>query len=464
MTTTTLHQRDALPNVRSHGRSLLVLGALLALVVGLAPLQGSLFLGAMLLLVAAVAYPIVPLAALLATAGVVGTGFAVEMGGAHLRVLDAVAFIGLAATLLRHLPAHRSPTELRTGLRLLAVIVLLGFIGVFGNSFDSVRADLFVLSYFPTAWMLAGEVATSPRWRPQLPTILTSVIAVTAVKAILLAAAPQSLSGPSSPWQAWSFPTSTGWRVILVGGDTFLLLGPALAVSLLASRRAALRATLVVGLALAALAFSQTRTSVLIAILGIGPSLSFWWFNREVRQRAQRAIRLALLVLPLLVLVVAVRPDPVHDLTSRALIRFDLRATGPLGSVHHALEQRQSETDAAAATLRDAHVFTGRGLGASYVSPLSQSPSTWTHNIIVWIMLKVGLIGLIASAWLGVRYLRRTWRVRRLPQYSDAFELLPIPLLLLLVSFTINRIISPEGMILLAIAIAWSSIPTRTST
>lgn len=423
---------------------------------------------AIALTVAALRRPFWGLVALLACATVIGPGLAVAAVGARVRVIDVVLLI-CVLTLLPRLASRLPASGTRSAVIMVLVVVALVALGL-DNGSAHIRADLYRLMFLPITWLLASDVAAGPD-RRHLPNVVVILVALTALKAIALGLAPRSLDGPFSVWQAWSFATTTGWRVILVGGDSLLLVAPAflLVTSGLATsswRRSALVSTL----ALVALVYSQTRTTIALSIFGFVLGLFIGAAGVGDRRGAlRRSAAIVATGAAVLVIVSLMRPGLVFHTAERAFIRFDAAATGPYGSPESSLAGRQREKELALDTLTGASLWTGRGLGASYVEPWRGKRTVWSHNLGVWVLLKAGIVGVLGAAAVALRLGLSTWsRSRKRLLAPDQLGAAIALAVLFGASPILNRIVTVEGMVLgaffFAVLLISQSAATATTT
>ena len=217
-----------------------------------------------------------PLASYFAVAfslGLVGSQLSVSVLGLQIRVADVVGAVAVSAVL-----ARRYVTRLRPGSPARRVVAwtcaavftaaLLG--GLTANPWSQVRADLYVAAFFVVGWLVTTEVAESATMRHRFVAIMMVMLCAVAAKELVLASLHIPLAGPGSLLQAWSFPSSGGWRTILVGGDTFLVIGPGFLAGAMGRERQNWPALLAVsGLCLVAILQTGTRTALAGSALGL---------------------------------------------------------------------------------------------------------------------------------------------------------------------------------------------------
>jgi hypothetical protein len=472
---TPLAESTAAPSARARssqqahgGRVVVVLtgttAVLLAMAAGLAPIavMGLAALGACV--VGAAMRPPVALAAILSTAAVVGTGESYRAVGVQVRLIDVVA----AACLIGLLVRSSLTTYNRAGMRGVAFLgATIGALALYGgtNGWDNIRADVYLCLFAIPGWMFGTELGRSSRWDQSIRRVFLAVTAVTALKAFALATRHTALEGPGSSLQAWSFQTSSGWRTILVGGDTLLVVAPALLIAIFASEpRLWRRMSLLVALmAFVAVLLSQTRTNIVCSLAGVLLAFLGTLAMATPSRRRQQRQMLALLPPAALVLVLGgLVPDLVETTRQLSLSRFDATQTGPLNSVSASYEYRAEEAQAALATLTGRDTWIGRGAGSAYLSPDTGQATVWSHNVGVWIVLKVGLLGLVALLGTGWRALRSVFRrFKREELGAIGTGLTMLILVIVAISIAVNRVASVEGTLLLSFATGYLLVESQ---
>lgn len=227
-------------------------------------------------------------------------------------------------------------------------------------------------------------------------------------------------------------------RVILVGGDTLLVLAPAAAILAAFSRPARGRAFTLLGmLALGGLLVSATRTSLAIAVLlALATALL-----SSGRLPAVRARHLAAAAASLAVLAIA------GTLTG-SLGRFVAPQTEGSG-----LSFRQAETRAVF-DLPTRDLLLGQGLAGSFAGVGSRGQALqagWTHSFPTWILLKAGVIGLLGFAALCLlawRRLRERLSSAQGLDRTDVVAGLVCVTGILAMSLTLGRVALPEGVVI----------------
>jgi hypothetical protein len=231
-------------------------------------------------------------------------------------------------------------------------------------------------------------------------------------------------------------------RVILIGGDTILVLVPALA---MLTWRAAPRLGRIVlavsGLAaVGGLVVSGTRTSLLVAAGLFCLATAVGWR----RPAGYRIVLAAVVALGLLVaLLVAVG-------VGQRFVTPD--------APHVGLNFREDEVRSFF-ELPDRQLVIGQGLGGRFTAkdPGGQLVVTaWMHELPLWVVLKIGFIGaafvgLLGAIWLRGLVVRR--RSATAERRLEAATGLAMAFGIIVMSFTINRAALPEGAVLLTMAL-----------
>jgi hypothetical protein len=323
---------------------------------------------------------------------------------------------------------HRVDSFLRTDLRLIGLAVLFWFIA--SNCRHGARAILWCL-------VVVGVLAAAK----------AAAIHVSGLYAI----------GAYDRLQATNVIVSGQVRTILDGGDTLLILVPALVVLLGSAERRPLTR---VGLALIglfcfwALGLSATRTSVLVALglmlvtvatvlILVRPSLS--------RPEIAGGIAVALLVLAVATLGGAA-PRLTH-------------ADAP----HVGLNFRADEINSFLRT-SDATKYLGQGLGGRFMGKNANGESAltgWAHELPVWIALKAGIFGLLCACLaLAVIFRRTLYALRRGGDLIQVVAGAVIVLGLVIMSMTLDRLALPDGILPFSVAvflISTAAPPTRST-
>jgi hypothetical protein len=418
-------------------------------------------LAAGLLIVMSSRQPLIGLTVSLGTAALLGTGLTLSLGESPVRLVDAATLIAVTGALVHHFASNQAGYRLGSTVSLLLIAGTLLAHGVATNPWPAVRADLYVISFLLMGWILAVEVSRFTN-RRFLLTILLVLFALTALKAITIAVLRVPATGPESLSQAWSSETSSGVRTILVGGDTFLIIGPAfLAAGYGLRRRGWTLALMVVSLCFVGILISQTRTSLAGAMLGFlaGHGIAWMHGRRTLRRSFPRwPILLAGLVLLIVLLLFLRIPGEVQSV---GLPRFDEARTGPLGTVTAAYAFRAREAESAMASLSGPSLVLGRGFGADFTFVEGAGGSTvWSHNVFIWVLLKAGVVGLAVLLLTGLALLTRTVSRLRGGLLDESQVALAAALITLVgVSVTTNKIVSVEGMLLSTMAVAFLTRP-----
>lgn len=232
-------------------------------------------------------------------------------------------------------------------------------------------------------------------------------------------------------------------RVILVGGDTLLVLTPALATAM--ALRAESRAvrwlcTLAAAFAMGGVLLSGSRTGLLIAAAMVLVTLCL-----PMGQRRLRMTRLSALA-AVLIVAATVTGAYVTGVGERLVTR-DLPHVG--------LNFRGDEIQTAS-SLPQRDLLLGQGLGGSFLSKDARGAAVetgWSHVLPVWLVLKVGLLGLLALLVALGLFVRRAARAIRRQRRGPAMIGAQLVGGLILMSLTVGRLAQPEGAMLVAIGV-----------
>jgi hypothetical protein len=322
-----------------------------------------------------------------------------------------------------------------------------------GHHVDNfLRTDLRVLGLGVATWIVVAACRRPP---PRDLTWSLPLLAIpVALKGFAIWASTLYVIGANDRLQATLVGTaSEGRRVILIGGDTFLILVPALALLALTQvREMWMRALLVISAvaALGGLLVSATRTGLLISI---GLILGVLAVTAIGRRRGSLS-RVTIAVASVCVLFVAI-----GAWKSGFVDRLNLSNDAPHAGIHFRTDEIRTFLH-----LPPQDVLFGQGFAGRFNtrSALNEpAVSGWSHVLPVWLGLKLGLLG-IAAALLALALLAR--RASRLfglggAPAREARLGVVIVLAMLIMSLTIDRAALPEGVPLLALGLAL--IPDR---
>ena len=342
-----------------------------------------------------------------------------------LAVLSALA-VGYAA-LRWVMEGHRVDGYLRTDLRLIVLAALFWFIASSCRR-GGTRA---ILWCFVVVGVLAAAKA--------------SAIHVSGLYAI----------GAYDRLQATNLYASGQVRTILVGGDTLLILVPAVVVLLVSAERRALpRVALALAglLCLWALGLSATRTSVLVALglmlVAVAAMLIL------ARPHLSRRVLAGGLVVTVIVLAVAMLGGAASRLAE---------AEAPHVGLNFRKDEINSFLNASATTK-----YLGQGLAGRFMGKNVNGKAVlagWAHELPVWIALKAGIFGLIcASLALAIMVRRALDALRRGGDRVQIVAGTVTVLGLVVMSMTLDRLALPEGILPFVVGVFLISTAARTST
>ncbi len=401
---------------------------------------------------------------MLALMALIGPEVNGQLGNGHallgsLRLIDAAAAAGVIALLavgwrseLASIRSRRRPGAL--GLLALLAVAYAGAMWLaYGHPVDGfLRADLRLIVLAALFWVLASRCR-----RGGSRAILWSIVVVGVASALKAAAIHISAIyaiGPFDRLQATSYYDAGKLRTILIGGDTLMILMPAVALLLATTtpNRIVRSALAVAGvLCLWALGLSATRTSALVSlglVVAVLATMGYLWRPHLSRRTLVLGCGFALVVL-----VVTALGGVASRLT---------HADAP----HVGLNFRKDEIDSFL-RLSAARKYLGQGLGGRFVGKNVNGAAVlagWAHELPVWIALKTGILGLLGACAALAAIARRA--SLRLTGGADRVEVLAGAVLVLgtvVMSMTLDRLALPEGVLPFVVGVFLVGRPARTA-
>ena len=390
-------------------------------------------------------------------ATLVGTEARGELGHgtspwASVRLVDVALLAAAAGLVAGHVAEHGARAAIgaivsRRGLHSLELSIVLGVTGwavalwvADGARRDAlVRTDVRLILLACGTYLLARVVV--PRHWSRFAWGLLALAPLLALKAAAIYVTDFFTIGTFDRLQA-SFVEVPGKRVLLVGGDTLLILVPALAAAMALrteSPRTRALCALTAACAVGAVFLSGTRTSLLIVVGMVLAVFAVPLLQRSIRVTPRAAIAV-------IVTVVACAAGTVASGLAGRLTQSD--------KPHIGINARTDEVRWVTELPRRELVI-GQGLGGSFISRnASGMPVTsgWSHVLPVWIVLKVGLLGLLALVVALGLLARRAFESIRVQRYGPALIGAQLVGGLILMSMTIGRLAQPEGAIFVAVA------------
>lgn len=345
-----------------------------------------------------------------------------------------------------------NPRAIRLTRVLIAVIVslfgyalLLWF--VHGHRFDQItRADVRVVCLGIAMWVISQAcIATNPLTSIDLPVGVASLSPFIAAKALAIYLSGLWVIGSNDRLQASSDYSYGHTRIILIGGDTLLILIPAIALLALARQRGIVARSwmwLCATSALVGLLLSGTRSGLIVAVLML-------IFVIVLRRRSWRTIDVRTIAVASCALTFFVTGAIATGTASRFLTR---------DPPHVGVNFRADELRAILRIPTD-EIIVGQGPGGRFVGKdVNGLPvvTGWAHSFPSWVVLKIGVIGLVLSSlltiawlWRGLRYI---WTATPLPANHTLGLILFLGVLLM--SLSLGRAALAEGAILLGLGAA----------
>jgi hypothetical protein len=340
-------------------------------------------------------------------------------------------------------------------------------LGTYYNGWQSSASDLLLVLYAIAAVVIGASLVADPtKFRSSLVSIFLIAASLAALKTIAVAQLAGTVSGPASALQVWNYPTDAGWRTILIGGDTILLVAPLVLGSLATwSGRIRVIAFLASVLALYAVGLSKTRTEIILTVLGLLTGQVLAYRRRTLRESNVAPWIAAGLIILLALITALLASRSVETAIRSSTERFSIQGTA---SSQDSLAIRQAESDIALSTLSPAQYVAGRGFGANFPDINTNLPTTFAHNGFVWIFLRTGALGIVLVALFLSGLVRAALKSRRMHSEMSKLNLTACATgalaLLAVSSITINRFATPEGMFLCGLFVSVLMAPSERRT
>ena len=387
-------------------------------------------------------------------AAVVGTEARGELGDGSaplgsLRILDVALLFALLGAAWARVSAGRVPELLRRsrpGILGVLAALLVGWAGVLWivagaprNQF--LNTDIRLLVLVVGTYLVARALPRDVQGVVVRGLVLLSPLLL--LKALAIVALDLDAIGTNDRIQATAVEIDGDRRVVLVGGDTLLILVPALWAGLRTrvprARRWIFSASAIC--AVVGLLISGTRTSVLVA--------GALWAATEVAilaQRGQLPSRGTVTKLAVGALLLGIA-----GFSSGVAQRLEQGDTA-----HTGLNFRIDEIRTAS-HLPKWDLAVGQGLAGTFTSKdVHGQPirTPWSHVLPVWLILKVGYAGACVALLLLGLFIRRGARAgTTAPDFVSTSGLLVV-VGLVVMSLTLGRIALPEGAVLLGLGCA----------
>jgi hypothetical protein len=416
-----------------------------------------------LLFLACLTSRIAPILVLFFVFGVVGTSVDLSSAGVHIPLtVVTLALTGSVAVTRQALSEAREPssriarpiTFVFVGIILLALLV-----GILQRNDPGLIRNEVVIWTFGAATLVMTLLLVTPRHLTQLMLGFSAIATLAAGKALWIAATgltDSSLAGLDA--NSAVNPGFGSQRVVLVGGDTLIVIGIAVTVGLLRTARSRTVPLLASGLVIqiVAMVVSYTRTSVVAAPMGVLLALIL------TRSGTGRALRNAV-VACVVIGGVALLLIPSYGQSSQSAVGSIVRrfTAGPSGG-SGTFAYRSAESQAAFDRVGDDWVW-GGGLGATYrydTGAISY-PQVFTHIGYVWLILHGGLVLLAGVVLLACGALGRLGRAalrQRGPPSGAAGAAAGGLLAFLAFSVLVNRFATVEGQAFLGMAIGLGAV------
>jgi hypothetical protein len=321
-----------------------------------------------------------------------------------------------------------------------------------GAPIDSItKTDLRLLMLGAGLWIVARTCRVGRPGQP--PLIFIALAPFLMLKALGIYATDAIAIGTYDRVQASTVFADGTHRVILIGGDTVFALVPALAIAattVTVSRWSRLLLAVATGAALFGLILSGTRTSAVVAIgLMIFVAVALLAYGYAPRMR----------------MVVLVGLTAIALLGAAATSGLITRLTTP-DAPHVGIHFRRDEA-ASFFDLPRSDLVYGQGLGGRFIGKDVNGQyieTGWMHTFPLWIVLKVGVPGLIGAVLALALLLRRMIALLPSTARSDVIAGAIVTGGLAVLSMTLGRAALPEGVVVLTFGLALLSVtPSRPS-
>jgi hypothetical protein len=315
---------------------------------------------------------------------------------------------------------------------------------VHGHLVDQItKSDVRVVGLSVAMWIIARTCTSAALG--DLPSAIASLGPAISTKAVAIYLSGLWVIGSNDRLQASAVYNGGHTRIILVGGDTILILIPAIAVLALARYRSTADRWWLWFCALfsfVGLLVSGTRSGLIVAVL----MLVFVATLQRQNFRMPRRRSIAAFIAAVILLVTGL-------IATGTMTRFVTSDPPHVGVNFRADEVRSLFR------LPATDILFGQGIGGRFVGKdVNGLPiiTGWSHALPAWIILKIGILGLIVVSVLAFMpmWRRLTYVQRSRPLQTDAALGCVLLFGVLIMSLSLGRAALPEGAILLGLAVA----------
>jgi hypothetical protein len=354
-----------------------------------------------------------------------------------------------------------------TRLPLVSAGVLFALVGFFsiiglivGNNVGDIKEDSFGFVHFLLVFYCASKLPLDDLVFVWKGIVLLSFLAVFKILWINFGGME---AGWASPWQARKDPLpGLNWfRIVLNGGDIYFTFSFLTTFSLLIFSRESkwmfFESILLLGFLFAVL-ISLSRSSYLA--LGVG-SIVVLTAGLVTKLVSIKRLILSMIGVCSVGAALWIVLGDVFDFQEIYLARIETYDSSE-GSTYW----REMETESALAEASK-NLYFGNGMGATFLFPVEVSErrdnsSIMTHNVFTWVILKMGVVGLLAFIWLILDVLRNALRGIRSMRDRGGLTVIGIALpasfvSLVIISILANKMFSTEGSTFLGFALAFMS-------
>jgi hypothetical protein len=349
---------------------------------------------------------------------------------------------------------------------LAAFIILCGvysFVGIFyGNTFNDIREDLIgivylYMIYYCVLYLSPDEI----QWLWKI-IIVASIVGV--IKIFLVNYANYDITW-ANDWQARKDPLpGLNWsRIVLRGGDAYLGFAfISIFACLVYNKNKLLQLILFIGLLLFVgfgIFISLSRTSYIGMFLGMMMIVYFHKYLHHANDKYRILLISGMSLVGIFVIILTNDIMNYQELYLNRISTYD--------ESYSSMDWRGEENEIVYESVKSS-LFLGRGLGASFfiegsLSDKGDGRSLYTHNIFTWILLKMGLPGLLIFIFIQYEFTKKYYHIMNQGSMLREDSVLAIILFtcfvnLFVISLTTNKYFLISGAMFLGLFFAYINI------
>jgi len=349
---------------------------------------------------------------------------------------------------------------------LYAFIILCGvysFIGIFyGNTFNDIREDLIGIVYLYMIYFCV--VYLSPNEIKLLWKIIVAASIVCVIKIFIVNYANFDITW-ANDWQARKDPLpGLSWsRIVLRGGDAYLGFAFISIFACLVYNKNKLLQLIIIIAALLFVGFgifiSLSRTSYIGMFLGM---LMIVFFHKYLHNTNDKYRILLISGISLVGVIVIILTNDIMNYQELYLNRIST-----YDDAYSSMDWRGEENEIVYESVKSSF-FLGKGLGASFyiegsLSDKGDGRSLYTHNIFTWILLKMGLPGLLIFLFIQYEFTNKYYHIMNQGSMLRDDSVLAIILFtcfvnLFIISLTTNKYFLISGAMFLGLFFAYINV------